>query len=84
MLRFAHHKIVQELGAFGYLCLRHRKWRAFFRGKIDALRMIPKMLEKRADIQRRKTVSNNYLRSLLTPIASRELLRQKIIQLIHG
>jgi GT2 family glycosyltransferase len=84
MLRFAHHKIVQELGSFGYLCLRHRKWRAFFRGKIDALRMIPKMLEKRADIQRRKTVSNNYLRSLLTPIASRELLRQKIIQLIHG
>ena len=46
MVRFAHHKILQEVGSFCYLCLRHGKWKAFFMGKRDALRLLPKMLKK--------------------------------------
>lgn len=65
MLRFAHHKLLEEIGSFCYLCLRHGKWVPYFRGKIDALKMLPRMWEKRRAIQARR-VPNSYLRSLMT------------------
>lgn len=84
MLRFAHHKVIQEIGAFSYLCLRHRKWHAYFRAKRDAVRMIPLMLKKRKAIQSKRRVSNLYLKSLMMPLVSKEFIRQKIMQLIYG
>lgn len=84
MLRFAHHKIVQEIGSFCYLCLRHGKWRAFFHAKWDALRMLPHMWTKRRDIQVRRRVSNNYIRGLMTSMFSLEFACQKARQLIRG
>jgi len=84
MLRLAHHKVIQEIGAFSYLCVRHHKWRAFFRAKRDALRMLPSMLRKRKEIQAKKRASNGYLRTVMTPLFSRELIRQKIRQFIFG
>ena len=84
MLRFAHHKLVQEIGAFSYLCLRHTKWIPFLRAKIDAVRMMRKMLKKRAEIQKGKKVSDHEIRELLTSIMSKELLRQKLNQLVKG
>jgi len=84
MLRFAHHKILQELGSFCYLCLRHMKWRAFFRAKRDALKMLPAMLKKRRQIQERRRVSNNYIRRLLTSVFSLAMVRQKIVQFVKG
>ena len=41
MLRFIHHKVVQEIGSFFYLCVRHGKWATFFKAKWDALKMAP-------------------------------------------
>jgi GT2 family glycosyltransferase len=84
MLRFAHHKLIQEFGAFFYLCLRHGKWRPFFRAKRDALRMLPKMLKKRREIQGRRQVSNAYIKGLLTSVFQKEWLVQKVLQFIHG
>jgi GT2 family glycosyltransferase len=84
MIRFAHHKIIQEIGAFCYLCLRHGKWRAYFRAKRDALRMAPSMWKKRREIQRRKRVSNAYLKSMMTSLFSTEMMGQKIRQFILG
>ena len=84
MVRFAHHKIIQEVGAFCYLCLRHGKWRAYFRAKRDALRLVPVMWKKRKEIQRRKRVSNFYLKSIMTSLFTRELIGRKIRQFIRG
>ena len=84
MLRFAHHKIIQEIGAFGYLCFRHHKWQAYFRAKRDAVKMLPLMLEKRRAIQPKRRVSNVYLKSMMMPLISKEFIRQKIMQLIYG
>lgn len=84
MLRFAHHKIIQEVGAFCYLCLRHGKWRPYFRAKRDALRLVSVMWKKRKEIQRRKRVSNFYLRSIMTSLFARELIGRKIHQFIRG
>lgn len=84
MLRFAHHKVIQELGSFCYLCLRHGKWVPFFRAKRDALRVLSVMLKKRAKIQARKRVPNRYVRSVLTSMFTFSFFRQKMKQLIEG
>lgn len=84
MLRFAPEKLIQEIGSFCYLCLRHGKWKAYLRAKRDAVRMLPSMWAKRKDIQSRRRVSNYYLRTMMTPLLSKELIRQKIQQFIHG
>jgi GT2 family glycosyltransferase len=84
MLRFAHHKIIQEIGSFFYLCVRHGKWRPFFRAKIDALRMLPGMWRKRRMIQARRRVSNSYIRSLMTSMFTLDFAWQKLRQLVKG
>ena len=84
MLRFAHHKLFQEIGSFCYLCLRHGKWRPFFKAKRDALRMAPAMWKKRRAIQARRRVSSSYLRSLMTSMFTLEFAGQKIRQMIRG
>ena len=84
MLRYAHHKLIQELGSFCYLCLRQGKWKAFFRAKRDAIRLVPKMLKKRQKIQEQKKVTNRQIQALLTPIFSREIIRQKVRQFLKG
>lgn len=84
MIRFAHHKWSQELGSLCYLCLRHGKWRAYFKAKRDALRMLPGMWRKRREIQARRRVSNAYIRALLTPMFTWDFVRRKFWQLIEG
>ena len=84
MLRFAHHKVIQELGSFCYLCVRHGKWIPFFRAKRDALKMLRAMLQKRAKIQSRKRVPNRYVRSVLSSMFTLSFFNQKIKQLIAG
>ena len=84
MIRYAHHKLLQEFGSFCYLCLRHGKWIPFFKAKRDALRLFPTMLKKRQKIQEKKKVTNNYIQSLLTPPFRKEIFRQKIRQFMKG
>ena len=84
MLRFAHHKLLQEIGAFCYLCLRLGKWKPFFRAKRDALRLVPTMWDKRRDIQKHKKVSNSYIQSIMTPIFRKEIIRKKVRQFMKG
>lgn len=84
MLRFAHQKLLQEIGSFCYLCLRHGKWVPYLKAKRDALKMLPRMWNKRRAIQARRRVSNAYLRSLMTSMFTWSFLRQKIRQLIKG
>ena len=84
MFRYAHHKIMQEVGSFCYLCLRHWKWRPFFKAKRDALWMLPRMWKKRRAIQAGRRVSNSYLRSLMTSMFTLDFASQKIRQMIKG
>jgi GT2 family glycosyltransferase len=84
MLRFAHHKVIQEIGSFCYLCLRHGKWRPYLRAKIDAVKMFPRMWKKRRAIQAKRRVSNAHLRSLMTSMFTFDFLWQKLRQMIQG
>ena len=84
MLRYAHHKLVQEIGSFCYLCLRHGKWRPYLGAKLDAVKMFPRLWKKRRAIQARRRVSNAYLRSLMTSMFNFDFVWQKVRQMIKG
>ncbi len=84
MLRYGHHKLIQELGSFFYLCVRHGKWRPFFKAKKDVLQLFPRMLKKRHEVQAKRRVSNAYLQQQFLSIWSQELMKQKIRQFIYG
>jgi hypothetical protein len=60
------------------------QWRPYFRAKWDALRLVPVMWKKRKEIQRRKRVSNFYMKSIMTSLFTRELIGRKIRQFIRG
>jgi GT2 family glycosyltransferase len=81
MMRYLHHKLIQELATISYFCVKKGKWGPVLRGKWDAIRILPQLLTKRKEVQRRKRVSNRYLNSVLTPIFNRSLLNGKFKRL---
>ncbi len=78
MLRYLHHKLLQEAGAVAYYCFKRGEWRPFLRGKLDALRQLPRYLRKRREIQRRRRVPPRELARTLTPLFDRQLVRDKL------
>ncbi len=63
---------------FIYFALKHGKIRLYFKAKIDALSLMPKMLSKRRQILRKKVVPNVYLKNLLTPLYEKNFFKIKI------
>ena len=64
ILRYLPHRILYEIGAAIYFT-RIGAGKAFFKAKLDAMRALPSLLEKRKQIQKRRTISNAQLRSML-------------------
>ena len=73
MLRFAHHKVIQELGSLCYLCLRHGKWGPFFSGKArcaeDAARHVEKAQRRSKPERESRTVMYAQFLRLCSPLA---------------
>jgi GT2 family glycosyltransferase len=84
MIRFAPQKLLQEIGSFCYLCLRHRRGLVYYRAKRDALSLMLVMWRKRKTIQASKRASNSYIKNLMTPIFSRQIILNKVRQFIQG
>ncbi len=64
ILRFFPHIILGQLFFVVKYALIRGYWRAVFRAKRDTLKMLPDLLGKRRKIQKMKSVSNAYLRSI--------------------
>ena len=69
---------------FVYFAIKHRKLRIYLRAKIDAIKMLPKMLKKRAVIMKSRKVSNKYLVSIMTPVWQKEFLMTKIKKFLYA
>lgn len=76
--------IIGIVTEFIYFAIKHRRLRLYFKAKMDVLRMLPKMLKKRAVIMRNKKVNNSYLLSIITPIWQKDFLMLKIKKLLYG
>jgi GT2 family glycosyltransferase len=75
ILRYLPQRIVYELSAFVYFCLKNGKWGPFLRGKKDAIIKIPVMLKKRKDIQKLVRLSQQEIEFGLMPITKYLMLR---------
>jgi GT2 family glycosyltransferase len=64
ILRYLPQRILYEFGAAIYF-MRLGVGKAFFKAKLDAIRALPKLLKKRREIQKRRTITNAQLRSML-------------------
>jgi GT2 family glycosyltransferase len=64
ILRYLPHRVLYEIGAAIYF-MRLGVGKAFFKAKLDAMRALPKLLEKRREIQEGRTVTNKQLQSML-------------------
>jgi GT2 family glycosyltransferase len=58
------HRLAYELGGAAYFT-KLGVGTAFFKAKIDAIRRLPSVLRKRAELQRRRILTNEQLRALL-------------------
>jgi hypothetical protein len=68
LLYYLPHRILYECASFGYFCLVKRKWRPFFRGKLDAIKGMPAMLRKRRDVQELVRLADAEITGSLMPI----------------
>jgi GT2 family glycosyltransferase len=64
IFRYLPERILYEFGSAIYF-IRLGVGAAFFKAKFDALRNLPMILRKRREIQKRRTISNAQLRSML-------------------
>jgi GT2 family glycosyltransferase len=69
---------------FFYFAIKHRRLKLYFKAKVDAIRMLPRMLKKRAVIMRNKKVSNKYLLNIMTPVSQKDFLVTKIKKFLHA
>lgn len=76
--------IIGMMTEFIYFALKHKKFVLYFRAKMDFLRGISRMLEKRAVIMKNMKVDTGYLLSIMTPVWEAEFLKSKINKFLYG
>ena len=76
--------IIGMLTEFIYFAIRHKRLRLYFKAKLDAIRMLPKMLKKRTTIMKNTKVSNRDLLNVMTPVWQIDFLITKIKKFLHA
>jgi hypothetical protein len=83
LLKYFHHHVIQELGAFIFFCVKHHKWSAYWQANVDFFKMLPKMLKKRREIKLLKKITNAELEKMLTPVFEYDFLKSKLQKLLQ-
>lgn len=78
---FAPQVLIGAITEFLYFGIQNKKLKLYFKAKIDALKLFPKMIKKRKGVFALKRVNNRYIRSLFTPIFDDEFFFRKIKKL---
>ena len=76
--------ILGTIFEFVYFVIRHRKFKLYAKAKIDAVKSAKIMRARRANIMAMKKVSDEYLRSIVTPVWEREFFLKKLKKLFSG
>jgi len=70
--------VVGMLTEFIYFAIKHRRLRLYVKAKGDAVRLLPRMLKKRAIIMKNRKVDYKHLLGILTPVWEKDFLKTKI------
>lgn len=76
--------LIGVLTEFIYFAIKHKRLRLYFRAKMDAIRLLPRMLKKRAVIMKNRKVNNKHLLSILTPVWQKDFLITKIKKFLYA
>lgn len=76
--------ILGVISEFLYFAVKHKRFRLYIKAKRDALKMLPRMWEKRRIIMKTKKVTDRYLLSLMTPIWQKDFFKAKLGKFLHG
>ncbi len=76
--------IIGEIADFIYFVLRYGKLGLYVNAKIGVMKLLPETSEKRRRIRKTVRVTNDYLRSIMTPAWNREFVRMKVRKLFAG
>jgi len=69
---------------FYYFALKHGRFRLYFKAKVDAVKLLPRMLKKRRDIMNTIKIDNKYLLSIITSIWDKEYFLMKVKKFLYG
>lgn len=83
-LRYLPAFIAGAIADFLYFAVKHGKLRLYLKAKIDVIRKLKIMLDKRKKIMKLKRVKNKYLRSIVTPAWQGEFFFGKTKKLFKG
>lgn len=76
--------VLGVISEFLYFAVKHKRFRLFMKAKMDAIKMFPRMWQKRKIIMRTRKVSNAYLLSLMTPNWQKDFFKAKLGKFLHG
>ena len=80
-LRYLPVYIFGTIADFFYFAVKHRKLGLYIKAKLDVLKKLGMMLDKRKEIMSMKKVNDGYLRSIMTPVWGREFFLKKLKKL---
>ncbi|MEF9438258.1 MAG: glycosyltransferase family 2 protein [Candidatus Mariimomonas ferrooxydans] len=69
---------------FYYFALKHGRFRLYFKAKVDAVKLLPKMLKRRSDIIHNAKVDNKRLYSVMTSVWNKEFFSMKVKKFLYG
>ncbi len=75
--------LIGTVTEFIYFALKHGHLKLYFRAKVDALRMAPRMLKKRKEITKIRKATNRQIAAIMTPLWEGSVLKGKVKKLIH-
>jgi len=76
--------LIGALTEFIYFAIKHKRLRLYFKAKMDAIRMLPRMLKKRAVIMKSRKVGHGYLLDMITPVWQKDFLMTKIKKFLYA
>jgi len=83
-IRCIHWFLIEKVAEFIYYAIRHGYITPYFKAKMDVLKMLPRTLKKRSEIMKTKTVSNEYLMSILTAAMDKVIFKSQLKKLFYG
>lgn len=76
--------LIGALTEFLYFAIKHRRLKLYFKAKKDAIKMLPRMLKKRAVLMKSRKVGNKYLLNVMTPVWQKNFLQTKIKKFLRA
>jgi GT2 family glycosyltransferase len=82
MIRYFPQRVLYELCSCAFFCLLAGKWRPFLKGKWDAMKGVPMILDKRRKLSKLRRLDAREIRKELLPLVP--YLRRQLLMAGHG